>query len=102
MCCLRLNLAHIYMANGMDTSRMMQPLALRALERLDFLVIFFLFDYIVYTMNGYQNISAGSQHDFDTSMGPVYDSLNIAHPGWQYPQNRIYQSGGLEQNPRGM
>jgi len=89
------------MASGADTGRMMQPLALRAPERLDFLLIFFL-SLLVYMMNGYQNISAGSQHDFDTSMGSVYESLNITHPGWQYPQNRIYQSGGLEQNPRGM
>ena len=89
------------MAGGVDTGRMMQPLALRALEPLVFFLIFLLL-LLFYMMNGYQNISAGSQYGFDTSMGSDYESLDVSHPGWQYPQNRIYQSRGLEQNPQGV
>ncbi|CAE7192997.1 hypothetical protein PTNB85_06331 [Pyrenophora teres f. teres] len=43
-------------------------------------------------MDNYRHISAGSQYDFDTSMGSDYEAQEIIYPEWQYPQNQLHQS----------
>ncbi|CAA9964237.1 hypothetical protein PTMSG1_07596 [Pyrenophora teres f. maculata] len=43
-------------------------------------------------MDNYRHISAGSQYDFDTSMGSDYEPQDIIYPEWQYPQNQLHQS----------
>ncbi|RMZ66226.1 Zinc finger C2H2 [Pyrenophora seminiperda CCB06] len=51
-------------------------------------------------MNGYQDISAGSQYDFDISRSSDYKPLDITYTRWQYSQNQLDQTRDYEQGPR--